>query len=191
MIDKTDKIMVALALFVTILATLYIKGIESTPTAIKYENDTKNDTTVYSTEVATAELTTTAEVIVETVTSEPTAQPTNRIDVSEVDIHLMARVVMSESGNQPLEGKIAVAETIVNRVLSDKFPNTVREVVYQPSQYSIADNGKPTEECYEAVYKALTEQTHPSNMYYFRGGHYHSWATDYIQIKDHYFSVEE
>jgi N-acetylmuramoyl-L-alanine amidase len=183
--DKKDITMVILALIVTILATLYVKGIESTPTAEKYENGTKNDTTVYSTEV------TTTEVVTETVQTETTAQPTTRIKVTEVDVNLMARVVMSESGNQPQAGKIAVAETIINRVLSDEFPNTVYEVVYEPSQYSTADNGEPTVECYEAVYTALREQTHPSNMYYFRGGYYHSWATDYIQIKDHYFSLGE
>lgn len=185
MIDKKDITMVVLASILTFIACIYIGTKESTPVIETSKNDTKNEVTVLATEV------TTTEVVAETVQTETTAQPTTRIEVNEADINLMARVVMSESGNQPQAGKIAVAETIINRVLSDKFPDTVYEVIHQPSQYSTADNGEPTVECYEAVYKALMEQTYPSNMYFFRMYDYHDFGQPYKQIYDHYFSLGE
>lgn len=114
-----------------------------------------------------------------------------RIAVSEADIDLMARVVMSEASNEPYDCKVAIAETIINRVLAvDKFGDTVKDVVYQKDQYSTQNNGAPNNECYQAVYEALCEQKHPSDMYYFRTGHYHYWAHKYCKIGSTYFSTE-
>lgn len=103
---------------------------------------------------------------------------------------LMARVVMSEASLLPIEGKQAVAQTIINRFFSDKFPNNIEEVINQPYQYSTADNGTPDSECYEAVDAACKYEGFPTDMYYFRTGHYHSWAEDYCNIGNTYFSTE-
>jgi N-acetylmuramoyl-L-alanine amidase len=51
------------------------------------------------------------------------------------DLELIARLVNGESLNQTLEGKIAVANTVINRVHSPLFPNTVRDVIYAPGQF--------------------------------------------------------
>jgi len=111
-------------------------------------------------------------------------------DPTEEEIELMARVVMSEASLLPIEGKQAVAQTIINRMLSSKFPNSIEEVVNQPYQYSTADNGTPNSECYEAVEAACKYEGFPTDMYYFRTGHYHSFAEDYCQIGNTYFSTE-
>lgn len=108
------------------------------------------------------------------------------------DIDLMARVVMSEASTQSTECKEAVATVILNRVVSPKYPMGVKEVIQD--QFSTADNGAPTIECYNAVYSAIIwygseNQILPSCCYYFRGGHYHKWALDYCRIDDLYFSV--
>lgn len=44
---------------------------------------------------------------------------------------LLARLVEAEAEGEPYMGKLAVGAVVVNRVLSDKFPNTVKEVIYQ------------------------------------------------------------
>jgi len=50
------------------------------------------------------------------------------------DFHHLAKVVQVESApNTPDEYCVAVS--VLNRVLSDKFPNTVSGVVYAPGQY--------------------------------------------------------
>lgn len=53
------------------------------------------------------------------------------------DLDLISRVIMHESGNQSLEGKIAVGNVILNRVndQGSSFPNTVYGVLMQKSQF--------------------------------------------------------
>jgi len=56
------------------------------------------------------------------------------------DLDLISRVIMHESGNQPLEGKIAVGNVILNRVANPIFPDTVYEVLFQKNQFTGATN---------------------------------------------------
>lgn len=114
--------------------------------------------------------------------------------MDQEDIDLMARVVMSEAGNQSDDCKEAVATVILNRLASPDYPISLKEVIYQPNQFSTANNGEPTRSCYLAVYSAL--QWHgtdnaivPKSCYYFRSGHYHSWALNYKKFGDLYFSL--
>lgn len=124
---------------------------------------------------------------------EPTteAEPVSRyrVDLTYDELVLLVNVVMAESGNQSLDGQIAVAETIINRVLSDKFPNTVTDVIYAEDQYATVFKWEPTESCWEAVWVALNGQTYPENMYYFRTKHFHAFGEPYKKIGDHYFSL--
>lgn len=53
--------------------------------------------------------------------------------ISAADKDLMARLVRAEAVGEPYAGKVAVAVVVLNRVKSDQFPNTVREVIYQIS----------------------------------------------------------
>ena len=54
----------------------------------------------------------------------------------EAGLICMALNVYFEARDQPLVGQIAVAETVLNRVHSTFFPDTVCEVVYQGEYYS-------------------------------------------------------
>ena len=69
----------------------------------------------------------------------PLASGSTYYDAATVD--LLARVITHESGNQPLEGKIAVGNVVLNRVASPLFPNTVADVIYQPNQFAPAGSG--------------------------------------------------
>lgn len=109
--------------------------------------------------------------------------------VTEEEYKLLLRVCMSEAGNQPLEGKIAVVETVLNRV--DMGKGSIEEVITAKRQYSTADNGEPNAECYKAVDIALSGDMYPDTMIYFRTEHYHTWGIPYEKIGDHYFSLEE
>jgi N-acetylmuramoyl-L-alanine amidase len=46
-----------------------------------------------------------------------------------------------EARNEPLVGQLMVAEVTLNRVASDRFPNTVCEVVWQKKQFSWTHDG--------------------------------------------------
>lgn len=52
------------------------------------------------------------------------------------DMDLLARCVMCEAGQSNLECAEATTAVILNRVLSDKFPNTVKGVVNQKGQFT-------------------------------------------------------
>lgn len=124
-------------------------------------------------------------------TERVTEAPTMRVVTSE-EYQLLLRVCMSECGGkygEPLEGKIAVVETVLNRV--DLGYGSITEVITAPNQYSIADNGNPDETVREAVDIALTSNMYPDNMIYFRTNHYHVYGKPYKQIGAHYFSLEE
>ncbi|WP_318507717.1 cell wall hydrolase [Bacillus sp. T3] len=53
--------------------------------------------------------------------------------ISAADKDLLARLVRAEAVGEPYAGKVAVAVVVLNRVKSDQFPNTIREVIYQIS----------------------------------------------------------
>lgn len=57
--------------------------------------------------------------------------------------HCLAIAIYYEARNQPLEGQHAVAEVILNRVESKRYPNTVCDVVWQPKQFSFTHDGLP------------------------------------------------
>lgn len=112
------------------------------------------------------------------------------IEVTQEDIDLMARVVMSEASICDIDTKYAVASTIVNRVLSEDFPNTVFEVVHMDYAYSTQDNGEPNADCYKAVEWALKYRVFPTEMFYFRTGRYHDFGKPLVHIDGMYFSTK-
>jgi N-acetylmuramoyl-L-alanine amidase len=89
------------------------------------------------------------------------AEPVN-VNLSNDEIDLLARLVRAEAQTESLEGKIAVACVVLNRVESPQFPDTIKEVIYAPGQFQPVANGeinKPAdEESIQAVKAALTEQ---------------------------------
>lgn len=56
-------------------------------------------------------------------------------------LYWLSHIINAESGNQPLTGKIAVGNVIMNRVESPLFPNTVYEVIHQRKQFTPVSNG--------------------------------------------------
>jgi hypothetical protein len=47
------------------------------------------------------------------------------------DVYCMAQNIYFEAGNQPLAGKIAVAQVVLNRLDHPNYPGTMCEVIYQ------------------------------------------------------------
>lgn len=104
------------------------------------------------------------------------------------DFYEICRVVMNEAGGESYKCQVAVAETIINRINSDKFPNTIEGVLYQPWQYSHASNGEVTDSVKEAVTQVLEQKVFDNDMMYFREDYYHEFAEDYFYINNMYFS---
>ena len=62
-------------------------------------------------------------------------------EYSDSTLKLLASIIFCEAGNQPYEGQVAVGAVVMNRVRSDAFPDTVREVIYQKGQFTPAGIG--------------------------------------------------
>lgn len=81
------------------------------------------------------------------------------ISITLEELDLFFRLVEAEAGNEAMVGKIAVANVVINRVRDKRFPNTVKEVIYQPYQFEPIVNGhinkKPSADSKEAVLRAL------------------------------------
>lgn len=58
------------------------------------------------------------------------------------DAYLLAKLIHAEARGEPYIGKVAVGATVLNRVRSPKFPNTVAGVVYQPRAFTAVDDGQ-------------------------------------------------
>lgn len=67
------------------------------------------------------------------------AQP---IHVADDELNCLAIGIYYESKGEPLEGQLAVAEVILNRVESGRFPSSVCSVLTQRGQFSFVRGGK-------------------------------------------------
>lgn len=79
---------------------------------------------------------------------------------ADAEVNLLARLVECEAGGEPIEGKIAVANVVLNRVRSDKYPDNIMSVIYQKNQFQPVTTGKidrvtPSDETRAAVERAL------------------------------------
>lgn|GEM_PF-5493352 len=110
--------------------------------------------------------------------------------VSDEEYDLLKRVCMSECGGEygePLEGKVAVVRTIFNRCRI--YKKSIAEIVYEPNQYSTANNGTPDDSVALAVELAIIHDCYPKNMIYFNAGGYADYYEPYTQIGAHYFGL--
>ncbi len=95
----------------------------------------------------------------------------------DVTLDLMARVITHESGNQPLEGKMAVGNVILNRVNAPGFGSTVGEVIYSPNQFPGATNATPNAQSILAARLVLEGANVVPGAYYFNGAGKSCWAS--------------
>ena len=118
--------------------------------------------------------------------------------LTEEEIYLIAVITVNEAEGECEEGQRWVIDTILNRVDSPEFPNTVSEVIYQPSQFcasgSRMDKVLSDERTIDMIYneimplvrEELISRTN-SEVVYFNSIDY-SYGTPIKQIGGHYFS---
>lgn len=66
---------------------------------------------------------------------------TSAYNVSEEDAYLLACTVCAEAGYESYEGKLAVANIILNRLNGGAYGSTIYDVVYAKGQFSVVANG--------------------------------------------------
>ncbi|MCI9491894.1 MAG: cell wall hydrolase [Lachnospiraceae bacterium] len=97
----------------------------------------------------------------------PPLNPYGDIPISDEDYEALLRIVQAEAGGEDEQGRILVAEVILNRVLAKEFASTVYEVIFERSggspQFAPTADGRyysveVTEGTVEAVEKAIHEE---------------------------------
>ena len=94
---------------------------------------------------------------------------------SELD--LLSALVWAEAGDQPIpEGLCYVCDVVLNRVDSPAWPNTIADVIYQPGQFSVVNNGalnrafgNVPQVCYDAVQSQLAGRLNYDIIYFSMG----------------------
>ena len=118
----------------------------------------------------------------------------------------LAMTIFFEARDQPLAGQQAVAEVVMNRVESTRFPDTVCEVVFQHKQFSFTHDGlsddytKHTGNVFDRqaidIAETIAESTLKGDRLGMTSSHYHArsvspyWASVYHvdgRIGDHIF----
>lgn len=115
--------------------------------------------------------------------------------LTDEEIDLIALVTMAEAEGEDDYGKRLVIDTILNRVKSDHFPDTVEEVIYQPDAFEAMWNGR-VDKCYvdndicDLVREEMEEVT-DEYVYFFCAGDYSKYGEPMYQVGNHYFSTYE
>lgn len=106
--------------------------------------------------------------------------------ITKDDIYLIGQVATAEAGNQCILGQRYVIDTILNRVDSDKFPDTVYKVVNAPNQYTKA-RPEPSEEMLKIVQEEVDNRINTKVVFFQRAG-YFDRTKPVTKIQAHYFS---
>ena len=93
---------------------------------------------------------------------------------SEEDLYWLSRIISAESRGESLLGQIAVGNVVLNRVASDAFPNTIRDVIFDRQdgvQFEPVSNGtvygEPTAQSVAAAKAVLAGSDAAGRCLYF------------------------
>ena len=60
---------------------------------------------------------------------------------SDEDLYVLSHVIYAEAGGCSWEHQIAVGSVVLNRVKDERYPNTIKKVVFQKGQYACTWDG--------------------------------------------------
>ena len=102
--------------------------------------------------------------------------------------YMLAKIAMAEAEGEDTEGKALVILTVLNRVWSDEFPDTIEEVITQEKQFTAYQNGRydrvePSEDCYRALELVQTEHWDESQgaTYFERTSTENTWHNTHLK----------
>lgn len=116
--------------------------------------------------------------------------------ISDEEISLIERIVMSEARGESCEAQEAVATVILNRWQEGSFGDTISDVCYASGQFAAPYQGEISMSVNLAVKNAIVYyntycQDLPTQILYFRPDHYHTFGTPYISMGNLYFSARD
>lgn len=121
---------------------------------------------------------------------------------AETELYWLSKIVYAEAGAEPYEGKLAVANVVLNRVKSNQFADTIEGVVFEkyndiyqftPVLNGYIFNNEPNSDSIAAAHDAVNGSNNIGECLYFVGadGAEESWVGNnrefYTQIGNHCF----
>ena len=93
------------------------------------------------------------------------------ININNEELLLLSKLVTGEARGESYEGQVAVAAVVINRVKDPRFPNSIKDVIYQKNAFSVVKDGsinlQPTESAYSAAQEALYGNDPTNKAIYF------------------------
>lgn len=116
---------------------------------------------------------------------------THYIPYSEEEVELIALLTLGEAEGESEYGQRLVVDTVLNRLDSSYFPDTINEVVYQKGQYSAIRSKKirkmeVSDELRELVKEEMRNRSN-SEVIFFKTGSYHNRKNKLFKEGKHYF----
>ena len=102
--------------------------------------------------------------------------------------YMLAKIAMAEAEGEDTEGKALVILVVLNRVWSEDFPNTIKEVIAEEGQFTAYKNGRydrvePNEDCYRALEMVQVENWDKSQgaLYFERTSTEDTWHNTHLK----------
>jgi N-acetylmuramoyl-L-alanine amidase len=98
------------------------------------------------------------------------------ITITQDEVSMLERITEAEASGEDAVGKILIVNVILNRIVCDEFPNTVKGVIFQHDdgeyQFSPVESGrywdvKVSKETKKAVLRALEGEDYSKGALYF------------------------
>ena len=97
-----------------------------------------------------------------------------KAEINRADFKCLAQAIHQEARGEPLSGKYAVGQVIINRTKLPYYPSTICAVIYQPGQFQWTKKNKnvlPDIASYKIARNVILG-THPYTK--FSGTHFHA-----------------
>lgn len=96
----------------------------------------------------------------------------HRFIISDEEYQVLVRIVAAEAPSEDVLGMMLVANVVLNRVISEDFPDTISAVVFQKNQFAPTSDGyywraEVTDQVIEAVERVLAGEDESQGALYF------------------------
>lgn len=106
------------------------------------------------------------------IVGERTWKALKRVSVNRQELDMLAKLIYGEARGESYKGQVAVGAVVMNRVKSEKFPNTIGQVIFEPRAFTAIDDGQywltPNATAYKAALDAVRgwDPSHGSLFYF-------------------------
>ena len=122
------------------------------------------------------------------------------VELNEEDEYLLAKIAMAEAEDQTTEGKALVMLVVLNRVNSDRFPDSVSDVIWEDGQFSPVADGRydavePDADCWKALDLVRSGWDGSCGALYFESKSKSTWHSKNLKFlfceDSHYFYTDK